>query len=55
MKSKAHSKKCVELGIVPVPTSADDPQGEDSSKVICATQVQMIFIMYLKLIRALDG
>merc|ERR1719193_673411 len=24
MKSKAHSKKCVELGIVPVPTQADD-------------------------------
>ena len=24
MKSKAHGKKCVELGIIPVPTSADD-------------------------------
>ena len=33
MKSKAHSKKCVELGIVPVPTSADDPQADESSKV----------------------
>ena len=30
MKSKAHSKKCVELGIVPVPTSADDQQTDDS-------------------------
>ena len=30
MKSKAHSKKCVELGIVPVPTSADDQQLDDS-------------------------
>ena len=30
MKSKAHSKKCVELGIVPVPTSADDHQMDDS-------------------------
>ena len=30
MKSKAHSKKCVELGIVPVPTSADDQQMDDS-------------------------
>lgn len=30
MKSKAHSKKCVELGIVPVPTSADDNQMDDS-------------------------
>ena len=26
MKSKAHHKKCVELGIVPVPTSIDDSQ-----------------------------
>ena len=34
MKSKAHSKKCVELGIVPVPTSADEnPADESSSKV----------------------
>ena len=30
MKSKAHSKKCVELGIVPVPTSAEDQQMDDS-------------------------
>eukprot|EP00092_Neocalanus_flemingeri_P003719 GFUD01003996.1.p1 GENE.GFUD01003996.1~~GFUD01003996.1.p1 ORF type:complete len:2148 (-),score=343.88 GFUD01003996.1:108-6551(-) len=30
MKSKAHSKKCVELGIIPVPTSADDNQMDDS-------------------------
>ena len=30
MKSKAHSKKCVELGIVPVPTTADDQQMDDS-------------------------
>jgi Zinc finger, C2H2 type len=29
MKSKAHSKKCVELGIVPVPTSADDSSSDD--------------------------
>ena len=26
MKSKAHHKKCVELGIIPVPTSIDDSQ-----------------------------
>lgn len=26
MKSKAHHKKCVELGIIPVPTSIDDTQ-----------------------------
>lgn len=26
MKSKAHHKKCVELGIVPVPISIDDSQ-----------------------------
>ena len=30
MKSKAHSKKCVELGIVPVPTTAEDQQMDDS-------------------------
>ena len=30
MKSKAHSKKCVELGIIPVPTSAEDSQMDDS-------------------------
>ena len=26
MKSKAHHKKCVELGIIPVPTAIDDSQ-----------------------------
>ena len=30
MKSKAHSKKCVELGIIPVPTTAEDQQMDDS-------------------------
>ena len=30
MKSKAHSKKCVELGIVPVPITAEDQQLDDS-------------------------
>jgi HIV type I enhancer-binding protein len=29
MKSKTHHKKCVELGISPVPTSADDSQGAE--------------------------
>jgi hypothetical protein len=28
MKSKAHHKKCVELGISPVPTTVDDSQNE---------------------------
>ena len=30
MKSKAHSKKCVELGIVPVPITAEDQTMDDS-------------------------
>ena len=30
MKSKAHLKKCVELGINPVPTNIDEIQGSDS-------------------------
>ena len=30
MKSKTHSKKCVELGIIPVPTSVEDNQLDDS-------------------------
>ena len=30
MKSKTHSKKCVELGIIPVPTSVEDSQLDDS-------------------------
>ena len=31
MKSKAHSKKCVELGIVPVPTTAEDQMDDSKS------------------------
>ena len=30
MKSKTHSKKCVELGIIPVPTSVEENQLDDS-------------------------
>ena len=34
MKSKAHHKKCVELGISPVPTSVEDTQMADSAKMV---------------------
>ena len=35
MKSKAHHKKCVELGITPVPTTVDeDQEGPQSLTVI---------------------
>lgn len=39
MKSKAHYKKCMELGIVPVPTVVDDSYIDEES---LAKQVSLV-------------
>lgn len=43
MKSKAHQKKCVELGIVPVPTHIDDSHidHDQLAKQVCLFKVQL--------------
>lgn len=47
MKSKAHHKKCTELGIIPVPTTTDDSQIDEEA---LAKQVRWVLDMY-KLIK----
>lgn len=44
MKSKAHYKKCIELGIVPVPTFVDDSYVDEE---VLSKQVSLINVNIL--------
>lgn len=46
MKSKAHHKKCTELGIIPVPTTTDDSQIDEE-----ALAKQVRFVQVTKMYR----
>ncbi len=51
MKSKAHHKKCVELGITPVPTAVDDDQDGNAQslevRTITNVNFDLIFFAYV--------